>query len=487
MSHYKKLAGETFIYGLGTIVPRFLNFIVLTPFFTRVLSKAEYGLFSEIYAYAYLFLTLLTYGTETGYFKFANNSNYNEKNVFRNLIGSILLSTSLFIVLSFLGTDAFVGFLQFGGNALHFKIFFLIVSIDVLSSIPFARLRHKKKIYRFSIIKIINVVVNIALVSVLLLFENIELKVEILFSNYKIDKLTLILFSNLIASLSSLLLLLPEVSKFKIGFNFKFLKPILIYSLPLLVAGLAGALNETLDKILLRFLYTGNQDPYELLGVYTAGYKMAVIITLFIQMFRFAAEPYFFSIEKEKDSKTVYGNILKYFFIFVALVFLVITFYIDFFKFYLGKDFYGGLFVVPIVLLANVLYGLLINVNFWFKLSGKTIWAIYIVGGGALLTIISNVILIPIIDIRGCAWSHVISYGGMLIFSFLIGQKKYKITYDLKRLGGYALISSIIFVIGFYVPFKTYFLTMFIRSILLVLFFVYIEHKEQLIKSFFIK
>jgi O-antigen/teichoic acid export membrane protein len=485
MSHYKKLAGETMIYGLGTIVPRFLNFIVLTPFFTRVLTRSEYGLFTEIYAYSYLLLIILSYGTETGYFKFANDKQYTEKKVYGNIFSMLLFTTLIFLVVANLMASSVADWIQFGGNDVHIRIFIAIMVFDVLSTIPFAKMRQEKKILQFSLIKILNVVVNIGGVVFLLLVvvEKDWGKEFLIRWGWEGDKLTLILFSNMFASFITFLALSKEMLKAKIEIKTDLAKKILLYSSPLLISGIAGALNETLDKILLRFLVDENTDAYALLGVYNASYKLAVIIILFIQMFRFAAEPYFFSIEKEKDARVVYGRILNYFFIFVVFILLLVVFYLDFFKFYIGEDMRDGLFVVPIVLFANVLFGLLININFWYKLSGNTKWAIVIVGFGAMITVIGNIVMVPRYGIVGCAWSHVFSYGGMLLLSFFLGRKYYRINYDLKRILFYSVLASVIFVIGFFVNYEFKLLEILVRTLMLLFFIWMVERKEGLLKG----
>ena len=478
MSHYKKLANETLVYGLGTIVPRFLNFIVLTPFYTRNMNTLEYGVFSEIYTYAVLLLIILTYGTETGYFKFSSNEKFNEKFIYNNILTLLLSSSLIFIVSVNLFVPEISKLMKFGGNNFDIRIFSGILFMDVLASLPFAKLRIQKRIVKFSIIKIINVISNLGLVYLFLkVLPNMPfLQNENLFSYYVDDKVFMVLVANLLASFITLICLAKELLVVKISLDRILLKKIMAYSFPLLIAGISGSLNDTLDKLMLKFLVS-----YEQLGIYNASYKLAVIITLFIQMFRFAAEPYFFSIEKEKDSRIVYANIMKYFVVIILGIFLVVVLYLDFFKFYLGRNFRSGLYIVPVILFANILFGILININFWFKLSGLTKWAMYIVGLGAVVSIAGNAFLIPKFDILGSAWARVLAYFSMIVLSYSLGRKYYRINYDLKRIGFYVMMASVIFVLGYYVKIENIILKTCYSTGLLIVYIVIVERKEGIL------
>jgi len=484
MSHYKKLAKETMIYGLGTFVPRFLNFAFYTPYFTyKILSEFEFGLNSEIYAYIMFLMVLLTYGMETAFFKFSNDNQFSREKVYNNVFSSIIISTIIFLAIVFSSADIIKENLNFGGSTLHIKLMAGILGFDVLSSIPFAKLRNEKKIIKFSLLKIISVGVNIFFlfffIKILPDFKSLG-GVKNIIEN---DKISIILVSNLIASGIVFFALFKEVFAFKFSINKKIIIPILVYASPLLVSQLAGQINETLDKLIYRHLLNDG-NGYEELAMYSASYKLGVILSIFNQMFRFASEPYFFSILKEKDSKEVYANILKYFLLVSLIVFLVINFYVDFFKFYLGPDFREGLFILPIVLFSYVLSGILINVNYWFKLSSNTKWAIIIIGSGAIVTIISNLILVPVFHYTGSAVSHVIANLVMIVLSYLLGKKFYKIEYDIKSILFYVLLASIIFALGYFIQIESIFVKTIYVSLLLLTFIFVIEKKENLLKTF---
>ena len=371
--------------------------------------------------------------------------------------------------------------MQYGGSNIQIRLFSGILFFDVISSIPFAKLRQERRIIRFSIFKLINVIVNLSLIF---LFFRFLPNINIITNNEFIiilcrNRVTLALMANLIASIITFGLLYQEVIKVKLNLDKILIKKILIYSWPLLIAGISGSINDTLDKLLLKFL-----GSYEQLAIYNASYKLAVIITLFIQMFRYAAEPYFFSIEKEKESNIVYANVMKYFLISILTIFLIVILYIDYFKWYIGPNFRSGLYIIPIVLLANVLFGILININFWFKLSGKTNWAIGIVGLGAFVTIIGNIILIPFFGILGSAWSRVFAYLSMILFSYFLGRKYYRINYNLKEIGFYIILTSIIFAAGYYIEIKDLILKTIYSTVLLVIYLYIVNKKEKLINTF---
>ena len=489
MSHYKKLAKDTLIYGMGTIVPKFLNFAVYTPYFTYNdrLNQAEYGLNSEIYAYVFLFMILLTYGTETAYFKFSSRKDYKEKSVFNNILSSLLVSSSLFLILVFTFSGDIKSFINFGGNEIHIKLFGIIIFFDVLCTIPFAKLRNERKIIRFSIVRIINVLLNICFLVVgLSLIPLFKDKIDFLNNPFFEDKIALILASNLTASFITFLILSRELKEFKFVLKKKIIIPVLIYASPLLVSGIAGAINESLDKIIMRFLLP-EDGGYSTLGIYSASYRLAVILSIFNQMFRFASEPYFFSISDEKDSKSVYANTLKYFLIFSLLIFLCVNFYIEFFKFYLGENFREGLYILPIVLFSNVLTGVLININFWFKVASKTQWAIIIVGCGACITVIANIVLVPVIGISGSAWSHVIANLTMVFMSLFLGRKFYRINYDYRSLIFYVILTGVIFALGYLIEFKYSWIKTIYVTMLIAIYIYRIEKKENLINTLFRK
>ncbi|MCK5171419.1 MAG: oligosaccharide flippase family protein, partial [Bacteroidales bacterium] len=364
MNQIKKLAGQTVIYGFGTIAPRLLNFLLLTPFYTRIFEQKEYGVFTELYAYIVFLLVILTYGMETGFFRFSKSEKDFSK-VYSTSLISLFITSATFVILSNIFSSNIAILLDYEHNVEFIRWFCIIVSIDAFTAIPFAKLRYLGKAKKFGILKIINVSVNIGfnLFFFLLLPEIIELNPESVYKIFYNPELGVgyVFIANLIASVVTLVLLLPEIFDAKINFDLNLLKRILIYSFPLLIVGIAGTINEVLDKILMKHLVLDPSTAMEQVGVYGANYKMAVLMTLFIQMFRYAAEPYFFSRMDDKDAKVQYATIMKLFIIFGLIIFLGVVLYIDIVKYFIGEEFRAGLKIVPIILLANLFLGIIFN------------------------------------------------------------------------------------------------------------------------------
>jgi O-antigen/teichoic acid export membrane protein len=433
MNDVKKLAGQTLVYGLGTIVPRFLNYIVLTPFYTRVFKEtAEYGIVTELYAWMVIAMILLTYGMETAYFRFANKEP-DPKKVYSTSIITLFTTSLAFAVLVFIFIGPVSSFFNYHSHPEYIKMFALIVAIDAFSAIPFAYLRSKKKPFVFSFIKVLNVVVSLGLAYFFLKFAPLILKnggtwvLKIYNPQFKVGYVFL---SNLIGSAFTLLLLIPFILQIKPLFDKKLLKRMLVYSWPLLVGGLAGCLNDVLDKILLRRML-GNEG-LSTVGIYGAGYKVAILMSLFIQMYRFAAEPFFFERAGRKDRKDTYVLTMKYFVIAMVILYLGINLYMDFVQVLIGRVYRDSLVIVPIVSMAYLMFGIFINQSIWYKIEDKTIIGVYLTILGAAVTIILNLLFIPKYGYMASAWATFASYFSMVIASFWIGQKHYPVNYDIK-------------------------------------------------------
>ncbi|MEA3317636.1 MAG: oligosaccharide flippase family protein, partial [Bacteroidota bacterium] len=398
MKHLKNLVGQTLLYGLGTIVPRVLNFLILTPFFTRTFSKAEYGVFSELYAYVVFLLVLLIYGMETAFFRFTESENDYRK-VFSTSIISLFVTSSVFLILTNIFSSELASLIGYEHNSQYISWFCIIVAIDAFMAIPFAKLRFLNKATKFGIIKIFNVLINIGLILFFykllpIIINNNPNSAFSVFYNPNMG-IGYAFIANLIASVFTFVVLIPEIFNVKLNFDFSLLKRMLKYAFPLLIVGLAGMINEVIDKILLKYLVTDAGNPMEQVGIYSANYKLAVLMTLFIQMFRYAAEPFFFSRMKDKNAKVLYADVMKYFIVFGLLIFLGVTLYIDIFKHYIGSNFHSGLRIVPIVLLANLFLGIIYNLSIWYKLNNKTKYGAYIAIFGALVTLGLNFLLVP--------------------------------------------------------------------------------------------
>lgn len=448
MNPIKQLFGQTAVYGMGTVVPRLLNYVVLTPFFTRVFQLGEYGIVTELYAYIVFLMVILTYGMETGYFRYAEKHKDPDE-VFTTSLVSLFASSSLFITIVTVFSQSIANVIGYPDNPGYFIMIGIIVGADAFTAIPFARLRQKNKALKFALLKIAGVVINIVLNFLFLYFipaYNLHEKykfIAVIYSEH--IGVGYVFISNLVASLATLVLLMDEILEVRIKFNRKLWKEIIYYSLPLLVAGLAGTVNEALDRVMLKHLIPDNLHPLEQLGIYGANYKIAVLMQLFIQMFRFAAEPFYFSKAKEKGAERLFGDVMKYFVIACMLIFLMVTLYLDIFKHFIGRKFYGGLDIVPIILYAIFLLGVFFNLSMWYKLKNLTRYGAAITIGGALITVIINWIFIPKYGYTASAWAHFICYLSMVIVSYFLGQHFYRINYDLKAILLYALLPVAIF------------------------------------------
>lgn len=488
MNPLKQLAGQTAVYGLGTIVPRLLNFLLLTPFYTRVFVKGEYGMVTELYAYVAFLMVLLTYGMETAYFRFVENAKNKDK-VYTTALTSLFITSTLFVILVIIFAQPLADIIRYSSNVEYIIYFALIIGIEAFTSIPFARLRQQKKPGRFAFIKIVNVLVNISLnffflwLCPVLLKNNPDSIVGLIYSeNIGVGYAFI---SNLVATIVTLLLLIPDIFKTRIQFDAALLRNMLVYSLPLLVVGLAGMVNEVSDKIFLKYLWPDPETALDQVGIYGACFRLAVLMTLFTQMFRYAAEPFFFAQAKEKNSKVVYADVMKYFIIFGLIIFLTVMLYIDIFKYFIGSNFHEGLFIVPIVLFANLFLGVFYNLSVWYKLNNLTRFGAAIAIVGAIITIVLNIILIPKIGYLGSAWAHFACYFVMMIISYFWGKKYFPINYDLKRILLYTILALVLYAVSHYVKPQEFILQLLVNSVLLIIFLatVYKFEKPNLIKS----
>jgi O-antigen/teichoic acid export membrane protein len=460
----KKLAGQTAIYGLSSIIGRFLNYL-LTPLHTakEVFSTDQYGIITEMYAYVAFLVILLTYGMETAYFRFSNKSNSNEVNVYTTVLRSVLTTSAFFIITAIILRIPIANLLKYPNHSEYIVWFALIVGMDAISSIPMARLRSLNKPLQFAGINLANVGVNIGLNAFFLLYCMPNFKAGE--TNWLIDTfynpdigVGYVFIANLAASSIKLLLLSPWIVVVKGQFQISLLKKLYPYALPLLIAGLAGMVNETLDRVLLKYLLwdsLGEKATLTQLGIYGACYKVSIIITLFIQAFRYAAEPYFFSQTQKANSKATYARIMNYFVIVCASIFLGVMLFLDLIKYFIpNPEYWVGLKVVPILLLANVCLGIYFNQSIWYKLSDQTKYGALIAIGGAVLTIILNLALIPIYSYEGSAWATLVVYASMVIVSFVLGRKHYPIPYEISKILAYLGGAILLLQVGLFLQTK---------------------------------
>ena len=486
MNEVKTLARQTVVYGLGTIVPRFLNYGILTFMYTRIFSKAEYGVVTELYAWMVFLLIILTYGMETGFFRFSQEKD-NYKEVYSTTLLSLFFTSIFFLMLVFLFIGPVSSFMHYKDHQDYIKMFALIVSIDAFTAIPYARLRRENKAFIFSLIKILNVVITILAVFFLLFWaKGIYEKSDGWFRKvYNPDYgVGYVFLANLIGSASSLLMLLPYIITTKIKFNKEIWIKMIYYSFPLLVAGLAGSINDALDKVILRRM-VGEENGLDIVGEYGAGYKIAVLMSLFIQMFRFAAEPFFFERAKKANAKESYAFIMKYFVIAMLILYLVINLYIKGFQYIVGRLFWDSMVVVPLVSMAYLLYGVYVNHSIWYKLNDYTRFGVYITVIGATITVLVNVIFIPYYGYMASAWAHVASYLSMVIMSFIFAEKRFKINYQFQKLIPYFLIAILMVIFSKLVNYDNLFAEIAINTLFLALFILYAQYKDKFLTTIF--
>ncbi|MGZ4954598.1 MAG: lipopolysaccharide biosynthesis protein [Methylobacter sp.] len=441
MSIIKKLASQTAIYGLSSIFGRFLNYL-LVPLYTYYFTAAEYGVVSEFYAYAGFFSVLLLFGFETGYFRFRDKERTGPDLAYSTaLIFVVLVNLGFFTLILLINTQLSAA-LNYANHPEYVLFFSMILILDAIAAIPFARLRAENRAFRFAGIKIFEILVTVLLSLFFIIYcpkvyaENPKSWIAPIY-NPAIG-IGYIFIANLMASSFKFVLLAPQLSGLAWGFDRALFGRMVRYSLPMVVIGFAGIINEMLDRALLKYLLPYDwQTNMKMLGIYSACYKLSILMSLFIQAFRYAAEPFFFAYAGKSDARQVYAVVLKFFVIFCVFIFLLVTLFIDFFKYFVGDEFRAGLEVVPILLLANLCLGIYINLSIWYKLTDRTLMGAFVSLAGAALTIVLNVWWIPLLGYVGSAWATLACYGSMAIVSYLLGQKYYPVNYDVKRVIGY--------------------------------------------------
>ncbi|WP_340123303.1 lipopolysaccharide biosynthesis protein [Methylobacter svalbardensis] len=441
MSIIKKLASQTAVYGLSSIFGRFLNYL-LVPLYTYYFTAAEYGVVSEFYAYAGFFSVLLLFGFETGYFRFRDKEHTGRDVAYSTALLFVVLINIGFFALILLVNTQLSAALNYANHPEYVLCFSLILILDAVAAIPFARLRAENKAFRFAGIKIIEILITVLLSLFFIIYcpkayaKNPESWIALIY-NPAIG-IGYIFIANLMASVFKFLLLAPQLSGLAWGFDRVLFGRMVRYSLPMVVIGFAGIINEMLDRALLKYLLPYDvQTNMKMLGIYSACYKLSILMSLFIQAFRYAAEPFFFAYADKSDARKVYAVVLKFFVIFCVFIFLLVTLFIDFFQYFVGDEFRAGLEVVPILLMANLCLGIYINLSIWYKLTDRTLLGALVSLAGAALTIVLNLCWIPLLGYVGSAWATLACYASMAIASYLLGQKYYPVDYEVKRVLAY--------------------------------------------------
>ena len=462
MSGLKSLAKDTAIYGISSIVGRFLNYL-LVPIYTISLpaSTGGYGIITNMYAITALLLVLLTCGMETGFFRFANKGEDDPVRVYSTTlmtVGGISLSF-LFICLVFLKPIA--GLMGYEDHPWYLGMMLIVIAMDAIQSIPFAYLRYKKRPIKFAALKLLFIFASIAL--------NIFYFVGLKGTNVGVAFLI-----NLICTSIVMVCLISELRGFRYTLDRELMKRMFRYSFPILILGIAGILNQVADKIIFPFVYPDKATAEVQLGIYGATSKIAMIMAMFTQAFRFAYEPFVFGKSKEKDNRKMYAQAMKFFIIFTLLAFLAVMFYLDILRYVIGRGYWEGLRVVPIVMAAEMFMGIYFNLSFWYKLTDETRWGAYFSLTACTIVILMNILLIHIYGYMACAWAGFTGYAVAMLLSYFVGQKKYPIDYDLKSIGAYVLLALVIYGIGEWLPLENMILRMLVRTLLLFVFIGYI-------------
>lgn len=467
MANLKTLAKETAIYGLSSIVGRFLNYL-LVPLYTASLPvmSGGYGIITNVYAITALLLVLLTYGMETGFFRFVNKGEDAPERVYSTTLLAVGTTSACFLVLCLLFLRPIAGVLGYGEHPWYVGMMMIVVAMDAFQAIPFAYLRYRKRPLRFAALKL------------LFIFTNILLNL-IYYVGLKGTEVGAAFAINLICTSLVMVCFVPELRGFAYVLDRKLLRRMLKYSFPVLILGIAGVLNQVADKIIFPFVYPGGAEEAKVqLGIYGAAAKIAMIMAMLTQAFRFAYEPFVFSKSKDKDNKEMYAKAMKFFIIFTLLAFLAVMFYLDVLRYILGRGYWSGLQVVPIVMAAEMFMGIYFNLSFWYKLTDETRWGAYFSIVGCSVIVLMNVFLIPVYGYMACAWAGFAGYGVSMVLSYVVGQRKYPIRYDLKRIAEYVLLAVVLYVPAMYVPIENLVLRLAFRTLLLCLFVAYIIKRD---------
>ena len=492
MSAIKKFAGQTAIYGLSTVITRFLNFF-LTPVYVGLYSPKVYGIFSVMYRWASMLNALLAFGMETTYFRYLNKYENDKQKVYNNTFFTVSLMALVFLLFTFLFVDDIAAWMQRGkvydpDYSRYIKYFIYILVADALAVIPFAKVRADGRPIRYSLIKFVNILTFIGFNLLFIFVFPLIIKegwfgAEYLIGWYREGWVGYVFISNLIASLVTLMLLVPELLKLTLTYDISLVKEMFLYSLPVLIANISFIINENIDKIFLGQLLPPGISEQEV-GIYAACCKIAVFLSIFINAFRLGAEPFFFSHARNKNAAETYARIMNYFVIAVSLIFVLLVANIELLKYFIkGKDaseqalYWSGLRIVPILLFGYVSLGIYINLSIWYKLSDQTRYGLYISGIGAILTIVLNIIFIPEYSYMASAWISLTAYTVMMGLSYIWGQRNYPIPYKLKKNIIY-LLSSVCIV---FVAFVVFDRNLLIGNALFLIFtftIIFVERKE---------
>ena len=438
-------------YGVSSIAARFLNYLI-TPYLTDVLSREDYGKMSLVYSVLPFLNVLFTYGMETAFFRFSNNGE-NKDTIYNTTASSILISTLCFGITLLLFHHQLANFAGVGNYPELIKLSVFIIMIDTLTIIPFAKLRYDGRPVKYAMAKISGILAYLAFTYFFLSVCYTHAKADPTSFYAKLvdtsrNPVYYIVVANLIQAIVTLLFLYKEILAIRFKIDKKLWRQVIVYSMPLIIVGMGGVINETMDRIMLKWWVPGTDKFKETqVGIYSACYKLSILISLFVQAFRMGAEPFFFKQAGTENPQRTYARVMKFFVIVICMMFLVVALYLNVWKYFIAKKLWEGLTVVPILLLANMFLGIYYNLSIWYKLGNKTSAGAYITLTGAAITIIINYFFIPRYSYMACAWATFFCYGSMMVISFVWGQKEYKVPYAWKKLCAYMVIAVLLFFI----------------------------------------
>ena len=427
---------------------------MLVPLYTDAITKASggYGVITNIYAYTALLLVILTYGMETTFFRFANKSEEDPKKVYATILLSVGTTSLLFVIFVFIFLSPISSAMGYADHPSYIWVMAMVVAIDAFQCIPFAYLRYQKRPIKFAALKLLFVVLNITLNLVFFLLLPALYKTHPDVIGHIYDPSVgagYAFYINLACTAPITFFFYKELTGFKYTFDKQLMRRMMKYSWPILVLGIAGILNQTADKIMFPYIYKGN-DAHAQLGIYGAASKIAMIMAMITQAFRYAYEPFVFGKAEDKNNRETYAKAMKYFLIFTLLAFLVVVGYMDILRYIIHRDYWEGLQVVPIVMAAEIMMGVYFNLSFWYKLIDKTIWGAYFSGIGCIVLVAINIIFVPRYGYMACAWAGFAGYATAMTLSYIIGQKKYPIAYPLGSMAIYVAITVLFYVVMTY-------------------------------------
>lgn len=446
MANLRNLVKDTAIYGISSIAGRFINYL-LVPIQTAafVAGGGEYGVVTNIYAYTALLMVILTYGMETTFFRFINKTEDDPMRVYSTVLVSVGVSSLLFVIAVFALLPQIAGFMKYPDHPDWVAVMFVCVAIDAFKCIPFAYLRYQKRAIKFACLQLVNIILNIILnLTYLIVLPALRLNPFGLYDDKFTLNVGMVFYINLVCTAVVVVCFWHELTGFRYRFDRALWGKMMRYAWPLLILGIAGILNQTLDKIIFPYLYTGTDEKAQL-GIYGAATKIAMIMAMITQAFRYAYEPFVFGKAKDRDSRDTYAKAMKYFVIFTLLAFLAVIGYMDILRYVIrDRSYWPGLRVVPIVMAAEIMMGIYFNLSFWYKLIDKTIYGAWFSGAGCLVLVIVNVVFVPRYSYMACAWGGVAGYGTAMLLSYFVGQKKYPIDYPVKEMMVYVALTAVL-------------------------------------------